>query len=337
MPAILTHDFFGRDAYPELAPALGLATLDDIDAFLLGNQGPDPLFYLIADPLTPARDRVGELMHDARPARLLHALHDALDMLPARERRVGEAYAAGFVCHYLLDRAVHPLVYANEYALCSAGVEELDMSVGSEVHAEIERDLDEMVLFAKTGMTVERYRPYREVLGATPQTLAVVDRLLFYTVLRTYGRTIDVDVATRAVRSFRRVQWLFFSPRLVKARALAALERTVGHRRFSLLLAMTHRVRAEKSSPFANHDHHTWVNPFTDEPSTESFWDLYEDALDSVFDCVRAFFSDDFDEAAAEALTANLNFSGRTVNPEAMDIPALDPASDPMHGERGRA
>ena len=327
MPAILTHDFFGRDAYPEVASAFGFTTLDDLDAFLLGNQGPDPLFYLIADPLAPARDRVGELMHDARPARLLHALHDALDMLSPRERRLGEAYAAGFVCHYLLDRAVHPLVYANEYALCSAGVEGLDMSVGSEVHAEIERDLDEMVLFTKTGKTVERYRPYREVLGATPQTLAVVDKLFFYMALRAYGRTIDVDVATRAVHSFRCVQWLFYSPRLVKASVLGTVERTVGHRRFSLLCAMTHRVRAEKSSPFANHDHLAWTNPFTDEPSTESFWDLYEDALGNAFDYVRAVLSDDFDEVAAEALTANLNFSGRTVNPEAMPEEA---APDPM-------
>ena len=88
---------------------------------------------------------------------------------------------------------------------------------------------------------------------------------------------------------------------------------------------MTHRVRAEKSSPFANHDHREWTNPFTDEPSTESFWDLYEDALDSVSDYVRAVLADDFDEAAAEALTANLNFSGRTVNPEAMPEEAAAP------------
>ena len=297
MPAILTHDFFGRDAYPEVASAFGFTTLDDLDAFLLGNQGPDPLFYLIADPLAPARDRVGELMHGARPARLLHALHDALDMLSPRERRLGEAYAAGFVCHYLLDRAVHPL------------------------------------LFTKTGKTVERYRPYREVLGATPQTLAVVDKLFFYMALRAYGRTIDVDVATRAVHSFRRVQWLFYSPRLVKASVLGTVERTVGHRRFSLLLAMTHRVRAEKSSPFANHDHREWTNPFTDEPSTESFWDLYEDALGNAFDYVRAVLSDDFDEAAAEALTANLNFSGRTVNPEAMPEEAA-PGATPDAGEQ---
>ena len=43
--------------------------------------------------------------------------------------------------------------------------------------------------------------------------------------------------------------------------------------------------------------------------------------------------ADDFDEAAAEALTANLNFSGRTVNPEAMPEEAA-PDAAPDAGEQ---
>ena len=51
MPAILTHDFFGKDAFDIAAGKLGFSTMEEREAFLLGNQGPDPLFYLAADPL----------------------------------------------------------------------------------------------------------------------------------------------------------------------------------------------------------------------------------------------------------------------------------------------
>lgn len=332
MPAILTHDFFGRDAYPAVASQLGLDSLDEFDAFLLGNQGPDPLFYLVADPLADKRNRIGSLMHRARPAKLLCSLHDALSMLAYNERRVGEAYAAGFLCHYLLDRSIHPLVFANEYGICDAGIEGLDRSNGSEVHAEIERDFDEMVLFSKTGKTVEDYRPYREVLNASDETLATIDKLFFYMGLWTYSRTLDLDCYSRATRSFRRMQRLFFSPNMGKARVLAPIERTLGHKRYSLYVAMAHRPRAEKVSAFDNHAHRVWENPFTDEKGSESFWDLYEEALGQVFDAEATFFSPEFADGEALELTGGLNFSGRPTDPDDLEGPTDASGEDAASG-----
>ena len=49
MPALITHDFFGRDVYDRLYTFIG-GSRDEADAFLLGNQGPDPLFYLVLSP-----------------------------------------------------------------------------------------------------------------------------------------------------------------------------------------------------------------------------------------------------------------------------------------------
>jgi len=235
MPAILTHDFFGRDAADTVSSQVNLMSKDAHDAFLLGNQGPDPLFYLIIDPRISKQSRVGDLMHHARPAKLLLALRDALSMLTRAERPVGEAYAAGFLCHYLLDSAMHPLVFANEYALCDAGIENLDRSDGSVVHAEIERELDEMVLYEKLHETVASYRPYRKVLRASDATLAIIDKLYFYMNLWAYSRTLELDTYTHAVKSFRVLQRMFYSPKGRLAGALGVADRTFRHTRYSLL------------------------------------------------------------------------------------------------------
>jgi hypothetical protein len=88
---------------------------------------------------------------------------------------------------------------------------------------------------------------------------------------------------------------------------------------------MAHRPRAEKVSAFDNHMHGTWVDPFTDEGRTESFWDLYEEALGQVFDAEAAFFSLGFSDGEALELTGGLNFNGRPTDPDDLEGPGEFP------------
>ena len=163
MPAILTHDFFGQDVYAAHSHVIG-KSIDEKDAFLLGNQGPDPLFYLVLSPSMKQFFGLGSTMHHDAPSKLIAALKESLQVLEEHELPVGRAYALGFLCHYSLDRAMHPLVYCQQYAICDAGIDGLNRSQESEVHAEIEREYDEMVLFSKLGRTIRSYRPFEEAL-----------------------------------------------------------------------------------------------------------------------------------------------------------------------------
>ena len=71
MPAILTHDLFARGVIDDVRSVMPLSTGDERDAFRLGSQGPDPLFFLVIDPLMRRYAPLGDVMHEARPARLL--------------------------------------------------------------------------------------------------------------------------------------------------------------------------------------------------------------------------------------------------------------------------
>ena len=112
MPAILTHDFFGQDIYAAHSHVIG-KSIDEKDAFLLGNQGPDPLFYLVLSPSMKQFFGLGSAMHHDAPSKLIAALKESLQVLEEHELPVGRAYALGFLCHYSLDRAMHPLVYCH--------------------------------------------------------------------------------------------------------------------------------------------------------------------------------------------------------------------------------
>lgn len=315
MPAILTHDFFGKSVLDDVSARLSFASEDEKRAFLLGNQGPDPLFYLCIDPLMSKWGPLGNVMHDARPARLILSMREAAERLGGAERAIARAYVAGFACHYLLDSAVHPLVYFWQKGLCAAGVEGLDESSAQFVHAEIERDLDEAVLYGATGKTIKEYRPYEEVLVASHRVLVAIDKVYFYAGLWSYGRAIDPRTFSTAVLEFRLMQRLFYSAGGGKARALGAIERMGRKGDHSLLMAMAHRPRASAESAFDNGERRAWENPFSHETSRESFEDLFEGARSRVLPAIEQVFSDGFDEAAAEKLTGNMNFEGVVVDP----------------------
>jgi len=100
MPDQLAHYLFARKVLDASDAALRRRIIADAPAFRAGTFGPDPLFN---DP-SPYRRAEGFEIH-RRPGR------EALERMrrPLEERLPWAAeYAAGFFCHYALDRLCHP-------------------------------------------------------------------------------------------------------------------------------------------------------------------------------------------------------------------------------------
>lgn len=310
MPALITHDFFGQDVYDHLFRTVG-GTHDEAQAFLLGNQGPDPLFYSIVNPSLREHNRLGNVMHSEKPSELITAFKNSLSILDEDELPLGRAYAFGFLCHYTLDSLVHPLVYFNEYRLCDAGEPGLSRTDGNEVHATIESELDELVLFKKRGETIETFFPWREILQADDRVLSIVSKMYAYAALVVYGRIIPQDMFAISVRGFRSVQKLFHSPTGRKRATLGRIEQLV--RPFSFYQAMSHRPIELTESAYDNHDHQSWEDPYTGEVSTDGFWDRYEQALEKAAFNIEAFDHASFNLETARTLTGERDFSGRPV------------------------
>ena len=91
-----------------LAVRARLQRTDSEEAWILGAQGPDPLFF--HQKYHPWRSghvcTLGNRMHGQRTAAFLLAL------LAEARTEVQWAYACGFLTHYAADTTVHPFVYA---------------------------------------------------------------------------------------------------------------------------------------------------------------------------------------------------------------------------------
>lgn len=307
MPAIITHDTFGQDLYKEMYGFIG-GSRDEYEAFLIGNQGPDPLFYSVLVPRLRKFIHLGSIMHDEKPNETLLAFKSSLSVLDEREKAVGRAYLLGFACHYVLDSNMHPLVYFHQFQLCDAGIENFDRSDEHEVHAAIESEFDEMVLFTKRGKTIADFSPSSEVLRGSDFVLETISKMYQYVALVVFGITLPENMFKSCLKSFRRTEALFCSRSGLKRELIGRVEEIF--RPYSFYRSMSPRAIEITESLFDNHEHTAWANPFTNIVSRESFWDIYHNALSSAHTSLELIDKDGFDTEVAVSITHNLNFSG---------------------------
>lgn len=305
MPALITHHIFGEDILSELPVGL-VSGEEELIAFLLGNQGPDPLFARFST--LPSRAAIcHELAHriqTGRITRALLALREGVGRLPRPDERVGRAFALGLVGHYALDRAAHPFIIAQQRALCAA-----EPSLGGlerEVHAVIESDVDAWILWEKRHATIEE-RPAASNLMRTERTERVAGALLSQVALGVFGTAIDAREYAAAVRDYEFVYHMIEPVGTLRARATARAERLL--RGTSLAIASAHYVRRSDECPAANLERRAWTHPFTGEVRTDSFADLFDEARLVYPTIAEAFVRGD--EARLRELVGGLDFAGR--------------------------
>ncbi|MDO4797336.1 MAG: zinc dependent phospholipase C family protein [Coriobacteriales bacterium] len=305
MPAVITHHIFGEDA-SRLLPDELLSSEEELLAFLLGNQGPDPLW-------ARARTLPWRALPCHRLASAMHATKTVESLLVARktttrvredDKGIARAFCLGLAAHYLLDSFVHPLVYAQQRALMEAGEDLAD--AGSEIHAIIESDIDSWMLWQKRQKTVLD-SPASSALVTTERINHIVGALMAQVGWKVYGIEIGTLEYGHAVGDYQLLYRLIDPPATRIPRLLSTAERVV--RPHSKFMALTHRVTCSDECESANLDHVAWRDPESGAISTASVADLFHDALMSW-----PLFSKRFvegDEAWLAAAIDNINYYGR--------------------------
>lgn len=303
MPALITHHLFGERSATMLPEGV-ITSEEELLAFLLGNQGPDPFFFRVlgAPAGVRAAQSLAHRMHDEHMSAAFEALRAGVSHLPAVDAGVGRAFSLGMLSHYALDRHAHPFVYAQEFALIEAG-EGLD-DAKSEVHAVIESDIDSWMLWCMRRATVHDCPPASE-LARTERICRVAGALTSQVAWSAFGIDLPATEYGGAVANMELVYRLIEPAGSARSRHIAALERLA--RPHSQMGALAHRVTTSEECPAANLDHAAWTNPFTGAVSHETFRERFEGALEGWPALSLAFTrgGDDLREAVG-----GLNYSG---------------------------
>lgn len=307
MPALIAHHLYGEEAARAL-PGEIVSHQEDLLAFLVGSQGPDPLFFR----WSAGRGRVASCrslahrMHSSSMTRAFEALRASVSCLPRGDSGVGRAFVLGFLAHYLLDSTTHPFVIAQQRAICSAGTG-LDDAEG-EVHALIEGELDSMLLWRARHESV-LVRPAVGVLAHTPRIDRVGGALLSQVAATVYSTAVGPEEYARSIRDmescYRHAEPVGSSC----GRVVGDVER-LWHRH-SQVQALAHPVVDTDECVADNRAHHLWRDPYTGAASEESFSDLYRQALAAWPAAEEALLS----HGDLATLVGHVNYYGRRLSP----------------------
>lgn len=305
MPALITHHIFGQDAVAKIPEGL-IEGQEELLAFLLGNQGPDPCFTrMLGRPsATAAVRRLGREMHAAHASEALFATRNAIAHLPASDSRVGRAFVLGLVGHYALDSIAHPLVYAGQKELASLHGDLSDAE--RELHGLIESELDTWILWEKRSQDASDFSP-STALARTDAIDRVSGAVMSAVALKVFGISISSAEFPAAVRDYEiylRAIDAYDSPRSLLISSIETLVRP-----HSLTRAMAHRPNRTHECPAANLDRNGWVNPWTGTASTASFADLYDEALEKYPRMAETLVRGD--RASFDSIGAGLSYEGK--------------------------
>lgn len=103
MPNFYTHLRFARETFAQLPPELQNSLKPEYDSYLLGNFGPDPLYF----GGKMLREQ-GLSLHNGSGRAALGVYASAM----SRSTPYARSFAAGYFLHFLLDSGMHPLIYA---------------------------------------------------------------------------------------------------------------------------------------------------------------------------------------------------------------------------------
>ena len=192
MPAVYAHLQYGNEVAKALPPILGAIIEKYPEAFALGTQGPDILFY--HEPLKKNTLRSkGSALHKVsgnqlfkEQAKKLLNLGNSLEEIIEREGGAYVSYVCGFLCHFSLDVACHP--YVNE-------------KTSDEVsHFKIESEFEKFLL-KKDGISIRGYNTAEPILNQNGVKESVA-----------YSLDIPVKSAAKSIKTMRTINKLFSYP-----------------------------------------------------------------------------------------------------------------------------
>lgn len=303
MPAIMTHNFFGEQMIA-LLDKRALASQSQRDAFLLGNQGPDVFFYAIRSRKSSSLHKLGKMMHHNAITAEFDAMRTLIRHMNPEDLSVAEAYLKGFICHHVLDSTAHPFINAQVDEIINAGVDGLGPDARSQIHLQIEADLDSMMLWRSRGVDVLSYRPYEEILHGSRETVDVIDKVMRYVAAGAYQMPLKPGSWASCLNDFRSAQRLLYSPTGTKRAWLGRIERIL--RPHSTVQALMPRPGIRNTCEYSNDTHRVWKNPYTGETSAASFTELFNSARHRAAEAIAAYEAD----APTSQITRNLTFSG---------------------------
>lgn len=197
---------------------------------------------------------LGVQMHGIKPDLLFTKF--ALYCTLYREDNIARSYAAGFLCHFLLDADAHPYVYAKQAQIIK---DEHVKHLQSCVHFRVEHALDAIML-----NRIDKANPaefdYTTAVTDDERVLIGCAKITAYVINSTMSAHVTQQQLVQGYRDLLKVQQLSCDGSGIKHALASGIEKiALCPHTFS---SFVRTKRTDNAEDYANFSHRLWRNPY---------------------------------------------------------------------------
>lgn len=285
MPAYSSHYIFAREMISELSKLFSGKL--NIDAVFFGTQGPDIFFFHRVMPWMGGKSlrSIGSRLHRAKPSDIFDAMADYVKSVDYE--RIAASYAYGFICHYAMDKNVHPFVYGWQKKV----IDSKPVLKGFTVHNRIEFSIDTVLLHDILGVEKPQDFKAQHTVPTDSKVIQKISEMLVYVVEKVLNVKITKKDVETALRDLKYMEKITHDKTGIETVFLKTLSTVLIVKLFGYdPTAMIRPKSVDKARVFLNEEKRAWINPNKpQEKRNESFWELFEVAKIQCTELVKEF------------------------------------------------
>ncbi len=276
MPDIITHYIFGLDTAHNIKQSpLYKIIKEHRDIFLIGLQGPDPIYYHRLG-LTGNKSTIASRMHNEKTGDFLVSAicHAKKYDITSREFQECLSYLSGFLCHYILDGMAHPYIFYLGGRHIDGQPETIKYKG---LHKKIEVAIDSLLCEEKFGIKASRFKIHKQILKNIPIPNSIInlyDETLFLLYGINGGGKLFKDAYTDTRTYYKLTYDNIGTKKAFAGLASPLLPKQVSA--YATTFSYFHCIKPDVE--YLNTHKHVWLHPVTGNVYTFSFYDILRNA-----------------------------------------------------------
>lgn len=290
MPAFSTHYIFSDEMMDTIRQRAKGVKVDE-RAVIYGTQGPDFLFFHRLLPNMPGKSLMGtgSAIHRSDPAKLFAAMAEYLINGKNYDRDCVISYFCGFICHYALDRSVHPFVY---WAMEDIKKREHITYHPFVLHNRIEFNIDMLLLKEKKNIENTLKFSTKALLSDNPELIENMARAASFAFSVTLKLSCDEKKFEQAFRDFRYMQGIINSGNKKRNDFLKAVQLplypVIGPGVSSMML----QEKADDKYDYMNRAKNEWYYPADKSVKlNKSVYELFDETKEDAAQMITGFMN----------------------------------------------
>lgn len=272
--------------------------------YYLGAQGPDPLFFYKCLPLSGKGPLMGlgHTLHRKKTGEFLYQGFKRLQNVSYDKGWMDLAiYLCGFICHFTLDRMIHPYVYwaTNQW------IWGMDGTPRQVTHQQVEMALDALLWNEYKGAPAYKVKT-RKLIDIGPKWPRSIAEFYASAFLEVYGIEAEEKDLNNVLTDFYRGHDLLYDPRGWKRGLVSWLDGLTGGG--IKPPKVPYPVIPDPDIDWANRKKRTWTNPFTGEGHTLSVDQLLSEVAHEAAVHLNTIFARMFKGEDIEDLFPDLSY-----------------------------